>query len=37
LGYHYDGKNLLVLVIAVGKRERSVVHEAARARLEGRL
>ena len=37
LVYHYDGENLVILVIAVGKRERSVVYEVARARLEGRL
>lgn len=35
LVYHYDGKKLVILVIAVGKRERNVVYEAARARLEG--
>jgi mRNA interferase RelE/StbE len=37
LVYHYGDENLLILVIAVGKRERNVVYEAAKARLEGRL
>ena len=37
LVYHYDGQNLVILVIAVGKRERNIVYEVARARLEGRL
>ena len=37
LVYHYDGKRLRIIVIAVGKRERNIVYEAVRARLEGRL
>jgi len=37
LVYHYDGDNLVILVIAVGKRERNIVYESARARMEGKL
>lgn len=37
LVYKYDGEKLTILVISVGKRERSVVYEVARARLEDRL
>jgi mRNA interferase RelE/StbE len=37
LVYHYDGQNLVILVIAVGKRQRNVVYEVAQARMEGRL
>ncbi len=34
LVYRYDGKNLVVLVLAVGKRERNIVYEVVRKRLE---
>lgn len=37
LVYHYDGEDLVILVVAVGKRERNVVYQAALARMEGRL
>jgi mRNA interferase RelE/StbE len=37
LVYHYDGENLVILVIAVGKRQRNVVYEVAQARIKGRL
>ncbi len=33
--YKYDGAELIILVIAVGKRERSVVYDVARGRLRG--
>lgn len=35
--YRYDGDSLVILVIAVGKRERSVVYEAARRRATDKL
>ena len=37
LVYKYDGKELVILVIAVGKRERSIVYDVARGRLQSRL
>lgn len=37
LVYKYDGENLLILVVSVGMRERNIVYEVARARLEGKL
>ena len=37
LVYYHNGKQLKILVIAVGKRERNVVYEVARARLKGKL
>lgn len=36
LVYHYDGENLIILVIAVGKRNRNIVYEVAKARIEGK-
>lgn len=36
LVYQFDGKDLVILVIAVGRRDRDIVYEVARARLEGR-
>lgn len=35
LVYHYDGKALVILVVAVARRERNLVYEAARARARG--
>ena len=35
LVYQFDGKDLVILVIAVGRRDRDIVYEVARARLEG--
>ena len=32
LVYRYDGKYLVVLVLAIGKRERNLVYEVARSR-----
>lgn len=37
LVYKYDGENLTVLVISVGRRQRNLVYEVAKARLEGML
>jgi mRNA interferase RelE/StbE len=31
--YFFDGKELIILVIAVGKRERNIVYEVAKSRL----
>jgi len=36
LVYHYDDGRLIVLVIAVGRRERNLVYETARWRLKNR-
>ena len=36
LVHYYDGENLVILVIAAGKRDRNIVYEVARARIEGK-
>lgn len=36
LVYSYDGENLTILVIAVGRRQRNIVYEVARARSGGK-
>ena len=37
LVYRYDDNELVILVIAVGRRERNTVYEVARARMERKL
>ena len=34
LVYKYDGKTLIIFVIAVGKRQRNIVYEVARSRRD---
>ena len=37
LVYKYEAENLVILVVSVGMRERSIVYQVAKARLEGKL